>query len=243
MKLNISEITIDKEFQIRAEIDNPTVQKYAELYGENTRFPALSVWETDEQNILIDGFHRIAAMKEAGYVECEVIVFSGTKTQAMVEAARSNHSHGRPLTGADLRATIAKLIECDREMSNASIATAAGCSGHTVQSVRDAIGMQTTRVKGRDGKSYPAKLKREPRPGSQDADESDRDDSESSEPPPDDGMGGDRNSPEELAKSEKRRAPKSEILDYCDMAIKDLTEGGYEATVSAMMTVKAWIKS
>ena len=153
----------------------------------------------------------------------------------------ANKSHGRQLTGKDLRSAIAKLIECDRDTSNSQIADAVGCSGHTVSSVREAIGAQTTRVKGKDGKMYPSTVKREKR--TQDEDTSDRDDDEEKDPPPDTGLGGEAASPEELAKSEKRRAPKSEILDYCDMAIKDLTEGGYEATVSVMLSIKAWIRS
>ena len=242
MKLNISEITIDKDFQIRAEIDNPTVQKYVELLSENVRFPPLDVWETDGKYILIDGFHRIAAMKEAGYVECEVSVYSGTKTQAMVQAARSNRSHGRPLTASDLRSTIAKLIECDRDMSNASIAENAGCSPHTVNAVREALGMQTARVKGKDGKSYPARISRQPRPGQQEEESDKDDDGENNEPPPDTGLGGEGASPEALAQTEKRRMSKFDAMDICDIAIKDLTEGGYEATAAAMMNLKAYIK-
>lgn len=241
MNMNISDITIDKQFQIRAEIDNPTVQRYAELYSENVKFPPVLVWETDGKFILIDGFHRVGAMREAGYVECEAKVFRGTKTEAMVAATLSNNSHGRPMTGADLRSAIAKLIECDRDMSNAQIAEAAGCSPHTVQSVREAIGMQTARVRGKDGKSYPAKIKREKR--TQDEDTSDRDDDgERNEPPPDTGIGGESASPEELAKTEKRRMTKAEAMEICEIAIHDLTEGGYQATAAAMMNLKAWIK-
>ena len=240
MKMRLDEIVIDREFQIRADIDGPTVQRYAELYAENTAFPQLLVWETDDGKILLDGYHRHAAMKEAGFVECEAKVFIGTKSEAMMEAAKSNSKHGRPMTGADLRSTIAKIIECDRDTSNSQIADAVGCSGHTVASVREAIGAQTTRVKGKDGKMYPSRVSRQPRPGQQD--EGDRDDDEDTAPPPDTGMGGEHMSPEELAKSEKRRAPKAEIMNYCDMAIKDLNEGGYEATAAAMLTVKAWIK-
>lgn len=238
--MRIDSLTIDKGFQIRAEIDNPTVQKYAELYAENVQFPAVLVWETAGQRILIDGFHRVAAMQESGYVEADVKLFVGTKQEAMIAAAKSNNSHGRPMTGADLRSAIAKLIECDRDMSNAMIAEAAGCSGHTVASVREAIGAQTTRVKGKDGKSYPAKVPRQKRTTDDDA--GDRDDDESNEPPPDTGLGGESASPEELAKTEKRKMPKSQVMNICDLAIKDLQEGGYDATAAKMMTVKVWIK-
>ena len=65
---------------------------------------------------------------------------------------------------ADKRKAIQRLVESSGELSSRSIADAVGCCNHTVDAVRDELGKfpPATR-KGRDGKQYPAKMKREPR--------------------------------------------------------------------------------
>lgn len=243
MKLKIESITSDESMQLRAGLNEPVISEYEEAMREGAVFPPVIIWVSDGVYLLIDGFHRVEAAKRCGFLEIEAIeAGSTTKVQALCEAATSNAYHGLRFTSADKRNAIAKLLRASPDSSNSAVAKLLSVSSHTVESVRSSEGLGVAMVKGRDNKMYPAKVKREPRPGQQDQDEGDRDDEEDTAPPPDTGMGGDAASPEELAKSEKRRAPKSEILDYCDMVIKDLTEGGYEASASAMMTVKAWVK-
>jgi hypothetical protein len=240
MKIQLHDIIRDAEFQIRAELDEPTISKYEECYREGSTFPPLLVWAEGGTHILLDGFHRHEAMNRAGFVFAEVKEFAGTKGEAMIAAVTANSRHGRQLSGQDMRVAIAKLLRCGMELSNAQIADAAGCSDHTVKAVRDAEGMQTTRVKGRDGKSYPSSVKRQPR--GEDEDKGDRDD-ENEEPPPDPGLGGDRLSPEELAKDAGSKMTKAAILALLEKVITELSETTDGAPVGALMTVKAWIKS
>lgn len=66
-------------------------------------------------------------------------------------------------------------------MSNNQIAQAIGVSDHTVKAIRDELGVSfaNAKLKGKDGKHYPATMKREPR-GEKDKDKGD----DKGEPPP-----------------------------------------------------------
>lgn len=245
MKIKISDITIDDAMQLRAAMSEPTVSEYEEMMAEAVEFPPVVIWHNENANILVDGYHRVEAAKRAGFVdityrEANALTFA----QALFESATYNTSHGLRFNQADKRSAISKLIRASPDSSNTTIAAAMSVSPHTVCSVRESEGLETTRVKGKDGKSYPSKkMKKEPRPGAGKEDEDpDRDDNEKYAPPPDTGLGGNHLSPEELAKSETKRMTKSEAVDICDKAIHDLTDGGYEATVAALIRLKAWLK-
>jgi hypothetical protein len=131
-------------------------------------------------------------------------------------------------------------VEAQPDLSNATIAEAVACSDHTVKAVRETLGAgsQSARVRGKDGKSYPSKVSRKPR--GEDEDKGDRDD-ENDAPPPDPGLGGDRLSPEELAKSEAVKRGTGDVIALLDEAI-DMVDG-QPHVASRLMTVKAWIKS
>jgi hypothetical protein len=116
------------------------------------------------------------------------------------------------------------------------------CSDHTVKAVRETLGAgsQSARVKGKDGKSYPSSVKRQPRGEPEEKEETD-------EPPPDPGLGGDRLSPEELAKdvaSKINKAVALSMLDAVIEAVQDGTVGGDNRSqnVGRLMTLKAFIK-
>jgi hypothetical protein len=79
-------------------------------------------------------------------------------------------------------------------------------------------------------------VKREPRGEPEEKEETD-------EPPPDPGLGGDRLSPEELAKDGGVKMTKQEAADIVDRGIADLFEGDHRDTASDLMRVKCWIKS
>ena len=210
MKIKLTDITVDESLQLRVKTNTPTVAEYEERMSEGEQFPPLLVWKTDGVHILIDGFHRYPAMTNAGFVDCECKVFTGTKTEALIAAAISNRTHGIPMKRDDKRKAIQMLVESSGELADNAIANAIGCCNHMVKAVRDELGIiQVGKRKGLDGKYRPAKMKREPRG---DGEESGRDD-EKSEPPPDPGIGGKSLSPDELSKSDKKRGKGVELAN------------------------------
>ena len=77
-----------------------------------------------------------------------------------VDAIRSELGNCPP----DKRKAIQRLVEAAGEMSSRAIADAVGCCNHMVEAVRSELGIiPPEKRKGRDGKHYPAKMKREKR--------------------------------------------------------------------------------
>ena len=77
----ISEITADEKFHVRLKEDKPTLLKYTQMfldYNEDRQenanaeypFPPIAYMQIGEMKILVAGFHRYLAAKEAG---CETI--------------------------------------------------------------------------------------------------------------------------------------------------------------------------
>lgn len=64
----------------------------------------------------------------------------------------------------DKRKAIQRLVEAAGDMSSRAIADAVGCCNHTVDCIRGELGnLPPEKRKGKDGKQYPATMKREPR--------------------------------------------------------------------------------
>ena len=226
MKLKLSEITIDPSFQLRAQMDEALISDYQEAVEEGARFEPVTIWRQDGALILIDGFHRIEAHKRAGCVEIDAEYSKATtKFEALLETAQKMARHGLRWRPEDKRNAISKLISADPDKSTAQIAKALNVSDHTVMAVRESAGSQSARVKGKDGKSYPAKVKREPKEREESGDD------ETDAPPPDSGLGGAALSPEELSKSTRRTISKADAVAKLDAAIT--------ATMEAMPDIAA----
>ena len=73
----ISEITADETFHVRLKEDKPTLLKYTQMfldYNEDRQenvdaeypFPPITYMQIGEMKILVAGFHKYLAAKEAG---------------------------------------------------------------------------------------------------------------------------------------------------------------------------------
>jgi ParB-like chromosome segregation protein Spo0J len=107
---------------------------------------------------VIDGMHRVRAAELAGRETIEAVFFDGDEHAAFVLAVRENIAHGLPLSLADRKAAAARMIDARPEMSDRSIARAAGLSGKTVGAIRvrsgNARALSAVTV-GRDGRVRP----------------------------------------------------------------------------------------
>jgi ParB-like chromosome segregation protein Spo0J len=106
---------------------------------------------------VIDGMHRLMAARRAGRESIEVEFFDGTEADAYVRGVAANIAHGFPLTQADRRAAVARIIDLHPGMSDRAIAEVAGVGARTVARVRGRTGtgaQPSTRI-GKDGKARP----------------------------------------------------------------------------------------
>ena len=116
---------------------------------------------------IIDGHHRVAAARLIGRQMIAVVVHDVDDETAFTEAIQLNSSHGLPLSRADRRALVERLVTAYPSRSDRSIATMCGVAPGTVAAQRaqmssppdsECSGAQDEHLNsrtGRDGKEYP----------------------------------------------------------------------------------------
>lgn len=107
---------------------------------------------------VIDGMHRLQAARLRGQDQVEVCFFDGSERDAFAFAVQANVIHGLPLSSADRRAAVQRIVASHPEWSDRAVAMVAGLSAKRVAEIRLAISGETPEVKrrvGRDGRCRP----------------------------------------------------------------------------------------
>ena len=158
----LDQITVDHTLNVRAAIDEETVERYRAIFD---RLPPVVVYHLpgDGVYLLADGFHRVEAAHRLGFEEVPAEVREGTRDDAEEYALTANVGHGQPLTRAERRRAIARMVRLRPERSDAWIARDLGVSSNTVRVVREEL--ETTsqiarfdRLVGADGKERPREI-------------------------------------------------------------------------------------
>lgn len=144
MSVRISDIDI-ASYQIRDGLNEAAVERYAETLQAVEAiawpFPPVVLNQTDNGYVCVDGAHRIAAAMKAGREEVEAKVVTLSEADAKVEAARANMANGLPLTPAERKKAIGRLIELRPVWTDAAIARLMGVHRNTVARVRKELGI------------------------------------------------------------------------------------------------------
>lgn len=153
--VNVDDILMDSTCQARP-MNGSTVYDYAERMKEGLSFPPVTIFKDDAGVLwLADGFHRVAATKEAGLDKVRAQVHPGDQRKAILYSlGPANAEHGLPLTRAD-RAKRVERILSDPEWSQWSdrqIANYCGVSHPTVARFRELTGKFSSERKTADGR-------------------------------------------------------------------------------------------
>lgn len=146
----IKSVKVDPKFQARKGGHNnqEVVNEYTELLKENPKFnfPPVRIVrvEKDENftDILVDGFHRIAAYMGAQRAKIPALIMDGTEDDAIREAAAANQGHGIRRTHEDIRRAvkIADQSPTLKALSVRELGTIIGVSHGTVHNYRTGKG-------------------------------------------------------------------------------------------------------
>lgn len=174
-EIAIDEIVIDLTIQVRAKMDEATVERYAEAMKDGDKFPNIVVYAAKkdaETYLLSDGAHRLEAAKRIGLQTLRVEVHMGGRSDALRYALSANYSHGLHRSNEDKRHSVNLALTEWPQLSSAQLAKICAVSDMLVNSIRDAkrnafiegqgINLKTLEVEtriGADGKSrkVPAK--------------------------------------------------------------------------------------
>jgi len=143
-KLKLSEIVTDAGTQVRAGLNEGTVEDYAEALADGAKFPPVIVFHDGIGYIAADGFHRIrAAMRKAAtQIECDVR--TGGKRDALKFALGCNAHHGLRRTNADKRHAVGLALKEFPNLSDRALAEMCLVGHPLVAEVRASTGSSSS---------------------------------------------------------------------------------------------------
>lgn len=157
--IDTSTIRTDGGTQTRAGVDPATVADYAEALAHGAQFPAIIVYHDGTDYWLADGFHRLAAHKQAGIAQIEAHIRQGNRRDAVLYSVGANADHGLRRSNADKRRAVETLLLDEEwaQWSDREIARRCGVSAPLVGKVRAELAptvnhLQSTVRRGADGR-------------------------------------------------------------------------------------------
>lgn len=148
--LDIASLTVGMRVRVQGMDENHA----AALTDVRTSLPPVVVHASTMT--VIDGAHRLHAARAQGQTRIEAVLVEGDVADAFVLAVGLNARHGLPLSRADRRMAVARLLQYHPEWSDRRIAMVVGVSPKTVGAVRkdptEELPQSTTRI-GLDGRT------------------------------------------------------------------------------------------
>lgn len=150
--VRIDTIEVLEEMQPRMfGLNHEAVNNYCDRIQNGENPPPVIVYKIDGRRILVAGFHRLAATKQAGKMYISAEIKTGTWAEAKLEAATNNKNNGLQMGNQDIGKAIGiylngldELPEDDlrRKQSLREIANAIGCSHTYVSKVKAQIAFE-----------------------------------------------------------------------------------------------------
>lgn len=115
--IRLSSIVELDAFQIRRKLDPGTIQRYEQHYRNEAEMPPIKIALLNGAPILVDGWHRVAALRRAGVGTAEAIVREAKDVaEARWMAAEANLAHGLPLKASEVRDVFKAYIHARRHV-------------------------------------------------------------------------------------------------------------------------------
>lgn len=103
-KVRIADLLRDGAYQVRQKLEPGTVARYAQAYRSEAPMPPVRAMRLPGGAlILIDGWHRVAALESLREHSVECAIVDGNEREALWEAAKANLTHGLPLRRGEFR--------------------------------------------------------------------------------------------------------------------------------------------
>lgn len=154
------------EYQL---FDALTPDEYKTLKDSIAERGVLVPVEVDENNVILDGHHRVQAWEELKTEGHSIAAYPVMIRPGMTEAEKRNHVRVLNLARRQLSKAARKKVMADMSadgMSNRAIAEAAGVSEATARRSKSGASFDAPdKVVGKDGKTYPAKQPKVSTPG------------------------------------------------------------------------------
>ncbi len=109
--IELEKIRIDGGTQPRAELNQATVEEYAEAIKGGASLPPVTLFYDGAHYWLADGFHRYFGAKAAGRTTIHEDITPGTMRDAILYSLSANSKHGLRRSNADKRRAVQTLLD------------------------------------------------------------------------------------------------------------------------------------
>lgn len=136
--VKLSKIKQDGGTQARERMNPETIREYMEAMEAGATFPPVVLFQDGSDLWLGDGFHRVAAAREAGMLAINAEMRQGGYRDAVLFAVGANATHGLRRTNADKRRAVSRLLDDQEwaEWSDNEISKKCGVSQPFVSKMR-----------------------------------------------------------------------------------------------------------
>ena len=115
--VRIRELVRNPRFQVRRKLEDGIVRRYASAYLNEIPLPPVKVAKVNNAFILVDGWHRVAALERIDVHEVDALVVETTERAALWMAAEANLTHGLPLKAVEIRKAFKAYIRARQHYS------------------------------------------------------------------------------------------------------------------------------
>ena len=142
MDIKVASIVIDPKIVDRVDgLDSVIVQSYADDMESGSIFPAVEIVSDGQSSWLVDGQHRLEAVKKLGHETITANVTEGDYRDALLKSCATNAEHGKRRTNEDKRRKVMMLLEDkvfkEKNWSDLEIARHCKVSNHFVKKQRN----------------------------------------------------------------------------------------------------------
>lgn len=115
--VSIADLVCDEALQVRVKLDEATIKGYAAKYRTGVDMAPIKVAVVEGVPLLVDGWHRLAALKSNGSTTAQAVVIEGiTRADAEWMAAQANVAHGLPLKAKEVRNVFRSYIRARKHL-------------------------------------------------------------------------------------------------------------------------------
>ncbi|MGO9373130.1 MAG: hypothetical protein ACLQBD_13625 [Syntrophobacteraceae bacterium] len=113
-EVSISDIVRDEKVQPRFKMDPATVRKYAKAYKAGVDMPPIQLAQVGNVKILVDGWHRVAALESNGEHRVQALVTKAKRKELPWLAALANSKHGKPLKRGEIKEMFHPYMQAEK---------------------------------------------------------------------------------------------------------------------------------
>jgi len=110
-RIPINDIICDKELMPREKINEEYVNELVEDIKRRDKLPPVDLFYDGKRYYVVDGYHRIEALKMLGHKDISAKIHKGTRRNANLFSCGVNAKHGLRRNNKDKRKAVTKLLK------------------------------------------------------------------------------------------------------------------------------------